>query len=341
MATCRLGFILSVLLVLGRKNKAMPKIKTLEEHLKDLELTFKEKGYVFKGQAGPWQGCRTHLTVSCPQHGDWDTGTINRFKSGQGCPKCKASAASKSDLQHLEDILNTGKFPAGAKIYSKNVKGANWTALWFYVCPVCSLDEYTTNNLCSGVFETTLARLKKGSVPCRCSDKFNYTVEQWYYRVNKACDKMGYTLVSWLGNPSTKASICYKCPDHGEQKCEVGHFLRGVGCPECKNKKQDHLYVNVVLDDAVPVAIKVGIAQNSDYRLYRQNSTNKLKMQRLFLYRFDKVKDCRAAENTIKSLFKANFLSQSDLQDGYTETFSIVDLEAILHYIETLPCEKV
>lgn len=317
------------------------KIKTLEQHLEDLKPCFEDKGYVFKGQYGAWQGCRTFLSVCCPKHGEWNTTTINRFKSGQGCPKCKSEGATKTDEEHLKDILKSDRFPKNAKFYPKNERGFNWDAVWLYVCPVCSVDEYTKNGLCSGVFETTLSRLKKGSKPCRCSAKFRYTKDQWEYRVNEACNRLGYTFVRLEGKPGVKAVVHYLCTKHGEQTCETSHFLRGVGCPDCLNTDQSELYINLVLDGECPIALKVGISKKSNMRLAQQNSSNVLQMERLFLYKFSTARECRKAEAAIKKNFKSGFLSVSELKDGHTETFGLQYLSDVLSFLEECNCHEI
>lgn len=318
----------------------MPKAKTLEQYLEDISPKLKAKNYTYKGQKGMWQGCRTRIILNCPEHGDWDTATINRVKDGQGCPKCKAKSASQSEEKHIEDILQTGAFPDGASFYTLGERGANWVAIWYYICPVCSEDEYVKNSICSGVFKTNLGALKKGHIPCRCSDRFRYTEDQWNFRAEQACKKLGYTFLNLLGKPGLLAQVVYCCPLHGVKSCVASHFLRGVGCPDCINTNQTELYINIVFDENLPVALKVGISKDSNIRLAQQNSSNALQMKRLFLYKFPSAQECRKAETTIKENFKTCLLSVLELKDGHTETFDIQYLPDIISFLEECNCQK-
>lgn len=82
------------------------------------------------------------------------------------------------------------------------------------------------------------------------------------------------------------------------------------------------------------MAIKFGVATNSDLRIREQNYNNKVKMERIGLYRFETTKLCKAAEKACKDTLQCCVVSKSDMPDGWTETVALTDYDKVVSIYE-------
>lgn len=123
-----------------------------------------ELGHTFLGFVGKWRGNRTKITMSCEEHGQWDTGNIdNLISSTKGCPKCKAGEVSKAntkpDYLMVESFFASGAFHPDTKFWRSDRKDKQgYTPYWFMSCPDCD-----------GTGESISHNLQKGQRPCECS----------------------------------------------------------------------------------------------------------------------------------------------------------------------------
>lgn len=300
------------------------------------------RGFEFMGWVEPYKGIHTKLLLSCPIHGEWNSTHISSFLAGRCCPACRADRtreiSMKEDSFHINEFIGTGAFKEGAKFYRSERKDSRgYPAYWNYKCPACTHDEYVKAGLCSGVFESCVSGLKMGKVPCRCAKNYRWTQEQREYQIKKEIIRRrdnnlaDYTFVRWdnkYKNPSSKFK--YLCKEHGEQKISVSDFLSGCGCPECANQSQRQAYINVVTDSNTPVALKLGIANESTYRLKKQNYKNLFQMINIGVWEFPTVKSCKSAERECKKKLTCGILNEREIKDGWTETTSIQNLDAII-----------
>ena len=312
--------------------------KSWEQYKEECQPIAESKQIQILGWTGEWKGNKTKLDCTCDLHGRWYSTNIHNFKSGTGCPSCKLGRIIPDD-QHIQDFINTGKFKPGTTFTNTGKRGCSKSGdiIWMIKCPVCSHDEYVQAGVCDGKFYSRGSDLKKGSIPCRCATNHHYTKDQITYRVKKAVERKGYVWVGWITKPSSKGKFKYLCLVHGEQTGMVNNLLSlGQGCPMCGGHGQQQLYINIVKDDDIIVALKFGIAKDSDRRLNIQNSRNMLFMERICLYDFSTVQQCKAAERGIKKKLKTGILTARELKDGHTETVSVSDLEnlqkIVTHY---------
>ncbi|QXV83845.1 hypothetical protein bas60_0110 [Escherichia phage PaulScherrer] len=307
---------------------------TWETELPILAEIAQKKGYQVLGYVGKWKGCYTKLDLLCHCGNRWDTTSINSFKNGNGCPLCRRENIRKaktiSDDQHIADFFSTGKFKEGTIFTNTGKRSCSKSGdiIWMIECPVCSHDEYVQAGVCDGKFYSRGSDLKQGSIPCRCATSYHYTENQITYKVRKEIEKKGYVWVDWITKPSSIGKFKYLCLVHGEQIGSARNLLtQGCGCSQCAGHSQQQLYINIVKDNDITVALKFGIAKDSDRRLNSQNSRNLFFMERICLYDFSTVKQCKAAERAIKKKLKTGILTARELKDGYTETVSVSDLE--------------
>lgn len=316
----------------------MPKAKSWEEYKVECQAVAKP-GITVLGYVGEWKGSKTKLLCKCEKHGEWDTTNIGHFKQGKGCPECGIHRTKESrsipDSVHINEFMNTGAFHVGT-LFTRNTERVNsngWCVYWNYICPICSNDEYAKAGLCSGVFTSTMSSLKEGKLSCRCATNCHYTKEQWEYRLTSICHERGYIFKGWKGKKW--GSLCkfkYICPHHGEQYTSPFSFIsKGSGCPECGNHNQQQCYINLVRDDNnTPVALKIGIAKDSNARVKWQNNKNTFQMSQMSVYEFHTVQDCKDAEKACLTELKCGILNERELKDGYTETTSILNYNAVV-----------
>ena len=311
---------------------ARHKSLTWETELPILEEIAQKKGYQVLGYVGEWKGVNTKLDLLCHCGNRWQSTIIKTFKRVNGCPQCRIEkvkqASTKSDDEMIASFLAKRDYPEGTIFKRSDRTTLQGRAVyWFVYCPICAQDEITKAGLCSGWFESTAGDLQKGTAACRCSKSPKYTDDQNTFRAMKVCEDNGYQFVGWLDKVGTQSKFKYLCPEHGVQIITLGSMFRGHGCPECAGNSQQQLYINTVKDNDITVALKFGIAKDSDRRLNSQNSRNMFHMERICLYNFNTVEQCKAAERAIKKKLKTGILTARELKDGYTETVSVSDLE--------------
>lgn len=301
------------------------------------------RGCDFNGWAGIFNGRATKVALSCAEHGEWITTRLDSFLQGCGCWACARKSITlarvKKDTIHIEGFMSSGKFPSGAK-FCRSSKGIKF---WDYTCPKCSHDKYVRAGLCSGVFESTLTDLRSGQIPCRCSSAPRWTQEQRRFQIEEEMSlrredgRADLQFVRWeseMGQVNKRRKFTYLCLLHGEGEMSVDNFLRGKGCPGCAGRNQLQAYINVVVDEEIPVAIKLGIANNSDIRLSCQNRSNLFQSSRIGVWKFKEVKDCKASEAECKQTLQTGILSAREMKDGHTETLSTLDLEKVIAIYE-------
>lgn len=323
--------------------------KTWEQYKLECDAAAKE-GITVLGFVEPWAGNNTKLICNCEKHGKWQTTSISHFKGGTSCPKCKNEKVGlrgksfltgnqhtlKDDSFHIKGFMKTGGFHPKTKFFrSERSTAAGGKAYWNYICPICSVDEYVKNGVCTGLFEAYSGSLKKGDLSCRCSRQYRYTKGQWEYRLKKECKERGYEFLGCKTEKfGSKSKFIYLCPIHGKQTITPSNFFKGRGCAQCAGQNQKECYINIIYDEHLAVALKFGISNKSKARLRGQNGRNLFQMKQMQVYQFCSVEDCKAAERTCLSEIDCGILSSRELQDGYTETTSLQNLDKIIEIYE-------
>lgn len=245
--------------------------------------------------------------------------TADSILGGRGCNSC----GHKS--QGAKNNMNTDQFISKAKLKH----GSRYDY---------SLVEYTkainkVKIICKdhGEFEQAAYAHVYGQGCLVCSGKLHLNSKQYANKATKIHGgKYDYSKVNYV-NSLTKISIT--CIVHGEFMQVPSSHLQGIGCPKCKGNIQKQAYINLVSDGVVDLALKFGIANNSDSRVYDQNRKSKLLVTQLAVWEFPSVDMCKNAERMVKSTNK-QILTKEDLPDGYTETSSLSDLEHIIRIYE-------
>jgi hypothetical protein len=309
-----------------------------------IERKCKEKGYIFQGFADAFNGIYTKLKLECKKHGIWETSNINSFLSRDIlCPHCQydnlGKRSTKADFNHIINFISTGKFKEGTKFWrSERLDPRHYKAYWFYTCPVCSNDEYVKAGICSGIFESHISSLQAGRNSCRCGGIYHWTQEQYEYRIKKKMLESGTTdeFVGFVdGFNNAKSKFTRSCRSHKNYTCAVVDYMSSSsGCPLCANHAQQECYINFIKDNDSTIALKFGIAKDSKVRVKQHNSKSIFSIEQHGIWSFPDVNSCKAAEKFIKQNLKCKLLTKQEMPDGYTETTSVENLEAIIKIYE-------
>lgn len=125
------------------------------------------------------------------------------------------------------------------------------------------------------------------------------------------------------------------CPECGEQgESFSGDLQCGKRPCGCSKQRQKQGYINFLMDGETLVAIKFGIANNSDRRIKEQIRNNTLSIINKFVYLFPSVTSCKKAERECKQELQCGILSLVEMPDGYTETTWVYNLEKIIEIYE-------
>lgn len=304
----------------------------------------KDRGYLFHGFSGNFKRQKTKLKLGCPKHGIWETTSIDGYLiSKYGCSCCQKEKVknilTKEKEYHINNFINTGKFKEGTKFWRSNRLDTRYhKAYWNYICPICSNDEYVKEGLCYGVFEGHLSCLSKGKLSCRCSTSYRWTPEQYEYKIKKKMVESGTTdeFIGFVGefkNQNTK--IHRNCKIHGIYKTSISKFLgENQRCPLCGYHSQQECYINFIKENDSVVALKFGIAKDSEQRIKNQNRKSTFTVEQHGVWKFPDVKSCKAAERYIKKHLPCRFLTKDQMTDGYTETTSPENLDYIINVFE-------
>lgn len=120
---------------------------------------------------------------------------------------------------------------------------------------------------------------------------------------------------------------CGKCGDKYES--ENSNLTRGSIACQCSIFRQKECYINSVSDFGTVIALKFGIAKNSDARLKQQQKSCVFQVDKMVVYKFENYQDCLNAERAVRNSLECGVISKSDMPDGYTETTNIRHYETI------------
>lgn len=116
----------------------------------------------------PYIGQYTNVTLSCPQHGTWES-QITAVVNNIGCRECATVSNTTVKLEKntprlIKEFMSTGTFHPDTtftRIDRRNTQGAR--NYWSVYCPVCdSSGECATSDL------------KRGNRPCKCFTNQKY-----------------------------------------------------------------------------------------------------------------------------------------------------------------------
>lgn len=195
------------------------------------------RGYTFFGWKGNnYVGNKTYLLLGNPKTGNyWDTCTMGNFFRGKGDPEEKRlniSKRRKPAEYYTKQLEASGLFLEGTKFYQyEDLYKSDYFKYW---CPVCSVDEYSQNGLCTGIFSGRFSNLMKGIKGCRCAVSPRLTDEQKSFKLNKILQSEGCKFIKFKGK-----RVEWFCGKNHLNSTGYQDFLSGIRCDKCSLLRQD------------------------------------------------------------------------------------------------------
>lgn len=179
-------------------------------------------------------------------------------------------------------------------------------------CPSCYMDRVGKSNRISDM-DHVVKFYESGSYPINTeftrSDKLNSKGYKDYWLVYcPVCEEINESLTYGLSQ--------------GKMPCS------------CSMHSQMESYINLILDTDNVVAIKFGIARNSELRVNKQNNSTLFDVANFGVWRYASVQDCKGAEREIKNILYTSYLTKEEFPDGYTETTHPDNLNQIIEIFE-------
>lgn len=280
----------------------------------------------------------------------------------------------------------------------------------FYILKCSKCSKYS-ELFGKGYFKSLKGGLLRGIIPCGCSRKHHWSIEQYIILCSRKAEELGYTFLGfegvWKGRNTKIKMLCEK---HGEWNTtsihNLLHIMNGckrcgiessiefntksddlmiqsfqdsgafhpdtkfwrserknsegykkywyMSCPECGETgestsvglqrghipcgcsihRQQECYINWVIENEYPIAIKFGIANNSNIRIKQQSYKSTYTLKQHSIHIFPSVSDCKKAERDCRQELECGVVLKRDMRDGYTETTWVYNLEKIIEIYE-------
>ena len=126
------------------------------------------------------------------------------------------------------------------------------------------------------------------------------------------------------------------CPDCGQVGESMSNQLQD-GCRPCacSGHRPQECYVNWLIDNNnMALAIKFGVAVNSESRAKRQDSKSIYVVRQHSIYFFPDVASCKKAERECKQTLECGVLTKEEMPDGFTESTWVYNLDKIISIYE-------
>lgn len=125
---------------------------------------------------------------------------------------------------------------------------------------------------------------------------------------------------------------CPECETQGE--AFVGSLVKGHLSCGCSTWQQTEAYINLVMEEDLPIAIKFGIANKSTRRVKVQNRFSCYTVSNYLIYKFPDTDSCRNAERQCKKELETGVILKRDMPDGYSETTWFYNLDRVIKIYE-------
>lgn len=312
---------------------------SLTEHQQAIRAQRKasDLGVTFIGWAEPYKDITTKMVMLCCEHGLWNTTRLTSMLTiGHSCPRCSASKSSERERAPERLVVDQIK----SSVSKLGYEFIDWSEEYKGKATKCRL-------LCEqhGMWETTPANsiiygaTKVGCPTCSKELIRDSRLVAEIERVQQLHDIASERCLEFLGVigdfDGVRSKIKLRCPKHGEwSSATINSFMRGSSCPSCNGHNQKQCYVNIIYDNFLPVAIKFGVAQDFESRVWGQNNKSPLEVVNHSAYVFDNSENCKGAEREIKKSVVCGVLERDSFPDGYTETTFLHNIDLILNIFE-------
>ena len=134
------------------------------------------------------------------------------------------------------------------------------------------------------------------------------------------------------GRPAYWNVYCPEC--NSESESFSGNLQKGSRPCLCSNSRQQQAYINFIKDNESPIAIKFGIANVVSTRVKQQDNSSIYTVTNHIVYEFPTKQQCLQAERECKQELPCGILSKEQMEDGWTETTYVCNLDKIRNIYE-------
>lgn len=125
------------------------------------------------------------------------------------------------------------------------------------------------------------------------------------------------------------------CPDcETEGEANMVGFYKGARCCNCTPQRPQETYINLLMEKDDVVAIKFGVANNSEERIKNQSRLCSYEIVNYGVWKYPKVSSCRSAERACMKELDCRVVSKELMPDGYTETTSPLNIDKVIAIFE-------
>lgn len=107
--------------------------------------------------------------------------------------------------------------------------------IYSFHCSACSLDSELWPE---GSITSAKSNMEKGSIPCGCGARHNWSREQYEIRAARSASDQGFKFLGWVGEYNGSYTYAdLDCATHGKFKCRFSNLMLGKACALCGLKK--------------------------------------------------------------------------------------------------------
>jgi len=128
--------------------------------------------------------------------------------------------------------------------------------------------------------------------------------------------------------------LLLKCPECGSLSESKSHHLKDGRKPCCSYYRQKEAYILLVRDSEIEVALKFGIANNTNLRVQALKNVNKLDFDLLGTWIFLNESDCKSAEKACFLALNTGIVGKDFMKEGFTETTTLNNFDNIVKIYE-------
>lgn len=295
------------------------KRKDEDEVISYIEKRCTELNYQFINKDS-FKYINTHSRIDLKCHCDniWNTSCHIFLNRGCGCPKC--AKCQKLTQDEATKLVENACKELGNYTFEKFNYVGNKNTKVTITCPNGHTWTKPFNQI-------TSSQKNAGCIICAGQV---ITQEEAEHKVNEVCKDTGYVAGKFVyKNIQTRIPLTCSC-GHSWKVTYSNYVSHRRGCPVCAGRNQTYAYISIVVDGELPIALKYGIEKTPGTRHRQQTLRSVFEVRPHIVFKFKETEQCKAAERMCKKTFGKGILTYSEMEDGYTETTDIQNLDKII-----------
>ncbi len=204
--------------------KELVKRRSYENKAEDPNIRFIEKAIAIHGDRYTYENaryidCRTKISITCREHGSFETTPRQHILAKSNCPRCGIKQASKSRMCTLAHFIMLATYRHGHRYDYGSVRYEGYDCVVTIIC-----HEH-------GQFQQTVQNHLRGSGCPKCGKNFPYTTDTYIARAKQVHgNRYDYSKVDYTG---AHKKIKIICNNHGVFEQVAFNHLQGSNCRLC------------------------------------------------------------------------------------------------------------